>query len=212
MTRPLVSIVVILALSNVATSAAAPPTREASLKVVQDVPADVQAELDLTWSRFLDHFGSRRGCFDDVSVVLVPQVRGGDARYVIDERLIEIQIPTTPARFRESFAHELAHHVEHTCPEFVELKAVLQPRLGGLYGAWSSGAVWEEIPSELWAEGVVQLVNGVRILHADDMPVDASVIRLIEAWARSEGSRSISKLRGPRQPGSRAWHWSGRLR
>lgn len=113
MIRRLAALVAILMVCSTATSAVGRPSLRADLVVVRDVPADVQAELDVTWSRFLDRFGSRRTCFEDVSVDLVRQVQGGDARYVIDKRLIEIQIPTTPARFRESFAHELAHHL--TC-------------------------------------------------------------------------------------------------
>ncbi len=163
-----------------------PPSQRADLIVVQDVPPEVQAELDATWSRFLARFGSRRNCFGDVSVMLVRQVDGGDARYVIDERRIEVQIPTTPKRFRESVVHELAHHVEHTCSDFAELKAVLHSLLGGPQRSWSGGGVWEEIPSELWAEAAVQLVNGERVRHARDMPVDATVIEVVKAWASGD--------------------------
>jgi hypothetical protein len=154
----------------------------AELNVVQDVPADVQAEIDVTWSRFNESFRARRACFTDVVIVLVPEVKGGDARY-LDGR-IEIEIPTTPGRFRESFAHELAHHVERTCPEFAELREVLHPRFGGAERAWSGGDVWEETPSELWAEAVVELVNGVRLLHEPEMPIEPSVVALVDAWGR----------------------------
>ena len=92
--------------------------------------------------------------------------------------------PRRQARFRESFAHELAHHVERTCPEFAELRDVLHPRFGGPARAWFGGDVWEETPSELWAEAVVELVNGVRLLHEPEMPIDPSVVALADAWGR----------------------------
>ena len=109
-------------------------------------------------------------------------IDGGDARYVGDEALIEIQIPTTPARFRESLAHELAHHVERTCDDFDELQAALRPEFGGSNRPWTGGDVWEEIPSELWAEGVVLLLNGERLLHGDNMPIGQAAIDSIAAW------------------------------
>lgn len=163
---------------------------DAELIALQDVPADVRAELDLTWGHFLDRFEARTECFDDVSVELVRAVDGGDARYVVDENLIEIEIPTTPARFRESLAHELGHHIEHTCSDFAALRDELQPLLGGPDRAWAGGEVWEETPSELWAEAVVQLVNGERIRHADEVVVEPAVIDLIRSWGLGRYSRA----------------------
>ena len=98
----------------------------------------------------------------------------------------EIQIPTTPARFRESVAHELAHHVEHACGQFGDLRSALHPQLGRPGSPWAGGRVWEEVPSERWAEAVVELVNGERIRHVDEVTVDDDVIAAIAAWARGE--------------------------
>jgi len=154
----------------------------AELTAVQDVPDDVQAELDAGWGRFTDRFAGRLTCIDDVSVELVRSIDGGDARYVVADAHIEIEIPTTPARFRESFVHELAHHVEHTCAEFVPLRDALHPELGHPGEPWAGGPVWEDDPSEQWAEAVVELVNGERVRHDDEIAVDPSVVALIEAW------------------------------
>ena len=159
----------------------------ARLHTVQDLPDDVQAELDVTWRRFVDRFDARTGCVDDVSVELVRAIDGGDARYVIDGSVIEIKIPTTPSRFRESLVHELAHHVEYTCGEFAELRRALHPQLGDPEAPWAGGDDWEETPSERWAEAVVLLVNGERIRHTDEIPVDPAVVALVEAWAGGAG-------------------------
>ncbi len=161
---------------------------EGDLVVVQDVPADVRAELDVTWQRFLDHFGSRRTCWADVSVVLVVDVVDGDARYVTADARIEIEIPTTPARFRESLAHELAHHVEHTCVEFETLESTLLPALGG--GDWFAGDTWDQVPSERYAEAVVELVNGERIRHLDRIQVAPVVVAAISEWGAGDPQRT----------------------
>ena len=164
---------------------------DGELIVEQDVPLDVQAELDATWGRFIEAFAARRTCFADVSVELVRDVLGGDARYVTSEARIEIEIPTTPARFSESLVHELGHHVERTCSEFADMKAAMLARLGVSDDAWTGGDVWEQTPSEIWAEGVVGLVNGERVLHGDEMPLDSSVVALIEAWAQGHDIGSV---------------------
>jgi len=152
------------------------------LRFVQDVPADVRSETEATFARFLDRFAGRASCLDDVSVELVRGVDDGDARYLTGDRRIEIQIPTTPRRYQESLAHELAHHLERTCDEFESLRRALEPLLGGDGVPWSGGPVWEEIPSERFAEAVVELVNGERIRHVDTMPIDSAVLDLVGRW------------------------------
>ena len=148
----------------------------------QQVPADVRRETGATWAAFTARFAARADCWDDVSIELVRVVDGGDARYVAADARIEIRIPTTPARYRESLVHELAHHVERTCADFVSLRSALGPLLAGGTDTWFSGATWEAVPSERYAEAVVELVNEQRIRHEDDVPVDDEVIALVERW------------------------------
>ena len=159
---------------------------EPRLLFVQDVPADVRRASDATFERFLHRFAGRVGCVDDVSVELVRAVEDGDARYVAGRRRIEIQIPTTPARYEESLAHELAHHLERTCGEFESLRSVLEPMLGGDGVPWSGGPIWEEIPSERFAEAVVELVNGERIRHTDTVVVEPAAREVIARWGTGE--------------------------
>lgn len=154
-----------------------------SLVAKQDVPDDVQVELDTTWSAFTDRFGGRHRCIGDVNVRLVSHLEDGDARYDASEEAIEIRIPTTPARFRESLVHELAHHTERSCGAFDELREQLHPLLGGVDVPWASGPVWYDVPSERFAEHVVHLVNGTRIRHTEEIDIDADVLLLIAAWA-----------------------------
>lgn len=156
------------------------------LVVTQAVPADVRAEIDETWERYRHRFAARLACVPDATLFLVRDVEGGDARYLAEEARIEIEIPTTPARFRESLAHELAHHIDHTCPAFAELRAALQRRLGGDDRPWATGDVWTEIPAETWAEAFVEATLGERIRHAEELPIGDDVTALVRAWAAGE--------------------------
>jgi hypothetical protein len=161
---------------------------DGELVFVQDAPADVRAETAVVWDRFRDRFDARASCWDDVSVELVRSVVDGDARYVASAARIEIQIPTTPERYRESLVHELAHHVDQTCDEFDDLRSLLAPRLGASGSGWSEGAVWHEIPAERFAESVVELVNGERVRHVDEVPVDGAIVAMVASWGSGADS------------------------
>lgn len=149
----------------------------------QPVPDDVTLELVTVWQGFLELFQQRADCIPDVTVWLVDDVTGGDARYLPVESRIEVAIPTSPRRFRESVAHELAHHLEHGCAEFSELRDALSDELDPTGSGWHAGDRWEEIPSERWAEHVVHLVNGERVRFADDIPLFPAVLDEITRWA-----------------------------
>lgn len=164
-------------------SAACAPNGEGLLRSDQQLPVDVRAEIATVEQRFVDAFERRLGCVPPATLRLVGAVVGGDARYVVGDRRIEIAIPTTPARFRESLVHELAHHVEATCDDFDELRTSLAPLFGDSTEGWTAGTTWEEVPAELWAETVVLVVNGDRLLHADDMPLPPGAVEVVEAWA-----------------------------
>ena len=182
----LAAIAVVAATTFVAVGAARGDGSPPRLRFEQDVPADVRRISDATFERFLHHFAGRAKCVDDVTVELVRAVDDGDARYVAGGRRIEIQIPTTPARYEESLAHELAHHLERTCEEFESLRSALEPMLGGDGVPWSGGPIWEEIPSERFAEAVVDLVNDERIRHTDTVVVEPAAREVIARWGTGE--------------------------
>lgn len=156
------------------------------LRFTQDVPADVLSASASVWTSFRERFHGRLACIDDVTVTLERSVEGGDARYVTAETRIEIEIPTTPSRFEESLAHELAHHLERNCSEIAPLRAQIAGLLDAADQPWSTGAAWAETPSERFAEAVVELVNGTRVRHVDTMPVEPEVVRLIARWGSGE--------------------------
>ena len=157
------------------------------VRLVQHVPDDVEREARAAVARFASVFAARRGCIPTAEVVLVREIEGGDARYLAEDAIVEIQIPTTPARFRESLVHELAHHVELTCPAFGELRAAWLA--GVAETAWSGQERWEDRPSEQWAETVVEIVLGERRLHGDEMSLDAERSAAAAAWIAGDASR-----------------------
>lgn len=149
------------------------------IRFTQPVPVDVDTNARAAVASFVALLGARRDCVGTAEVVLVRDVAGGDARYLATDGTVEIEIPTTPARFRESLIHELAHHVEHRCPDFDRLR---RSYVGRTAIVWTGQERWEERPSEQWAELVVELVLGERMLHGDEMSIDPVLVELVADW------------------------------
>ena len=75
------------------------------------------------------------------------------------------------------------HHIEHTCPAFDGLRTEIVRALDVPPTTWFHGDTWETTPSEIFAEGVVELVNGERVRHADAVVVTDEILTLIDHWA-----------------------------
>lgn len=152
----------------------------------QDLPADVLAEVEAVLADL--HVASDRSiaqrCDPDVSLLLVSQVTDGDARYVASEKRIEIEIPTSPRRFRDSLVHELAHHLDAHCEDASEMREAWLAQTDEPGQAWTSGD-WADRPSEQFAETVVQVVLEERVRHGRSMPLPEFAEELVRTWLQS---------------------------
>jgi hypothetical protein len=159
-------------------------SRPADLSVTGTSPADLRALVVETWDRFVEAFPARRSCLAPVTV------RGAwelddRASYDPGRRLITVRIPGTAPNLRASLVHEFAHHMEFTCPEQRDVRvAFLSAQELPPSASWFEGASWETIPSEQFAEAVVQVVLG-RPAHPA-MLIQPGSIALLRAWGRGE--------------------------
>lgn len=144
------------------------------------VPEAVEAEVRATVADVVAVFASRRDCIGGAELELVRELEGGDARYLPSEHLIRIEIPTSPRRFRESLVHELAHHIERSCPDAEVLRADLMTAVDAT--SWTGQERWEDRPSELWAEAVVEIVLGERVRFQRSVPLDDGVVDAARRW------------------------------
>jgi hypothetical protein len=113
-------------------------------------------------------------------VVLVADVPDGDARYFPAEASIEIEIPTSPRRFRDSLVHELAHHVERRCPDFPDVRDEILALTAA--DSWTGQPRWADRPAELWAESVVEVVLAERVRFGRTVPLDPAVVDAVRRW------------------------------
>ncbi len=151
------------------------------IRIVQDVPAEVTGIVQDVWRDLEERLAWAAECMAPVEVFLSRDVPDGAARYRADEQLIEVQIPTSPARFRESLVHELGHHIDATCSGLEQVRSeftMAQDLDPG--GPWNDGEAWESTPAEHFAEAVVAIVNHERLLHEDRIVLFTSSLEIVE--------------------------------
>lgn len=155
-----------------------------SIQPRQSLPDDVSELTASTWLAFERSFPSQAGCLSDVELALVDDVPGGAADYVAAERLIRIEIPTSPRRYVESLTHELAHHLDAVCEAEAAIGAAFRQAQGiAADTPWERQEAWEDRPMEQFAETVVEYVTGDRYTHADIIEVSGEALAVVRAWA-----------------------------
>jgi len=176
-------------LSRQTRSAAARPR----LIVDESVGADLQALAQDTWGQFLTAFAGRAGCFGDVRL---------RASYDLDSRgdydpataTVTVRVPGAPAMLQSALLHEWAHHVEFQCPAHQALRpAFLSAQRLPPDTPWRPAdtpaelpaSEWAAIPSEQYAEAVIELVLGSRPIPTP-AHVTPEAVQVIKAWAAGE--------------------------
>ena len=157
-------------------------TAAPSMVFAEDTPQDLQ-ELGLeVWDEFLAVFPNQVGCIGQVTLEGDWTLEGSRAYYLPDDAKVVLEIPATAAHLRHSLVHELAHHVEHACPDHAELRsAFLQAQNLPPGTPWFEGPSWEDTPSEQYAEAAVRLVL-VRPVVNYRLSLTPEAIEAVRAW------------------------------
>jgi hypothetical protein len=178
------TLLVVVAAASLAVMAPADgfAARRPSLSFAPDTPQDVEALARRTWVLFTDAFAARWDCLDGMTV------RGAwrltdRAEYEPDQRLATVRIPGAAPNLQASLVHEFAHHLEFSCPDIAGLRHRFLAAQGlAPTTPWFSGASWDRIPSEQFAEAAVVAVLG-RTAHVRTYTSPAAV-RAIRAWGQ----------------------------
>jgi hypothetical protein len=153
-----------------------------------DVPQDLRELADGVFAAFEERFPARLACMGDVHLVPVWDGLEDRARYLPEAAVIEIRVPATANLLRDSLVHEIAHHLEFTCPEIDEVRpAFLEAQGHSASADWFAGDRWEDVPSEQFAEAVVQVVLGERQQHRLTMPIGTAAVEVVASWGAGEG-------------------------
>lgn len=153
------------------------------LTMDESVPNDLEALAGEVWTRFLAAFPNQHDCIGEVTLVAAWEL---DDRAQLDpeSRRISLRVPATAPQLTESIIHELGHALEFSCPDQHTIRDRFREAAGFSAGAdWFESGAWEDVPSEHWAETVVQYVVGFRLAHAGRVPVKADALDLVAGWA-----------------------------
>lgn len=149
-----------------------------------DLPEELAELTESTWNRFEAAFPAQSGCLTDVELELVPEVAVGAAEYLVAERLIRIQIPTSPRRYAEALTHELAHHIDAVCDGEFTIGSAFRVAQGfGPEISWECVDAWERRPMEHFAETVVEYVTADRHSHSGIIEVSPAALDIVRHWA-----------------------------
>ena len=169
------------------------PAHPPRLLVGKSVGADFEALALATWDRFLWILRARQDCFGDVRLEAAYQL-DSRAGYDPDTATATVRVPGTVAMLQSGLIHEWAHHVEFQCPAHQELRPAFLAAQGlPADTPWRpSGKTtdvnaeeWASIPSEQYAEAMVELVLGGRPIPTGAR-VSPGAIRVLETWARGD--------------------------
>jgi hypothetical protein len=161
---------------------AAPATP--ALAFGENTPDDLRALASETYQTVVEAFPARKDCLG--RLVLSGAWELDDrATYVPDRGEITVRIPATARQLEVSIVHEVAHHLEFSCPA----QAGIRPAFLNAQGFdpsddWFEGASWETTPSEQWATAVVIHVLG-RPDERARVTIDARTLDVVRDWANS---------------------------
>ncbi len=146
-----------------------------------NTPDDLRGLVDDVFDRFREAFPAAAECIGEVRLEgdwdLADQ---GEYRALT--ATITVGIPGPPSRLSHTIVHELAHHLEAACPTQVELRGPFLTAQGFAPGTdWFAGDQWEDIPSEQFAEAVVQVVLGWPAVHYR-MDLSPEAVELVRRW------------------------------
>ena len=120
-----------------------------------------------TWSRFLAVFAPLAPCLPDVHL-RASYTLPARAGYDPDAATVTVRVPGSAARLRAALIHEWAHHLEFQCPQALE--GFRSPFLAAEgfppHAVWrpadadTAADHWADLPSEHFAEAVIELVLG----------------------------------------------------
>ena len=153
------------------------------LVVDASVATDFARVAEEDWALFVDGFPAHRDCIGQVTLV-ADYALDDLAKYDPSTRTIAVRVPAPEVLLDRALVHELAHHLEFVCPAHIDVRVKFLAALGRSGADWFVGEEWGRIPSEIFAEGVVEYVLNERgRVHTNIGLIEQSAVDVIVEWA-----------------------------
>lgn len=153
------------------------------LVIDESVAADFADVARDDWSKFVSAFPALDDCIGRVMLV-ADYTLDDRAKYHPDSQTMTVRVPGPRALLDSAVVHELAHHLEVSCPSHADMRPEFLAALGRSDAGWFTGAEWGVIPSEIFAEAVVEYVLDERgTVHTDMGLIEPAAVDVVIAWA-----------------------------
>lgn len=174
---PMRGLLVVLAVAAVA---CAPP----GVTLGDDMPADLAEVVTVAFDEMVEELDAHTSCLDGLTVEHAWEM-ADRAAYDPDTTTIVLRVPATANELEFSLAHEIAHHLEQSCPAQEEIRPAFLSAQGLPDStAWFEGDTWEETPSEQFATALGMVLTG----GTDDrrrVPVTEPALEVVTDWVGS---------------------------
>lgn len=176
---------VVAAIALVLLPSACGASREAEaagLVIGDTVAADFAALAVDTFTRFAEAAPALEACLGSPRLEAASQLDDA-ALYDQASRTIYVRVPATAPSLRASLTHELAHHVELACPTHEKLRTAFLAAQGHDPATpWFDAGRWEGVPSEEFAEAVVEVIEGRRSRNQGTVVLAPEAVAVVARW------------------------------
>jgi hypothetical protein len=167
-------------IARIATDSGSSP----ELIIDDSVAADFTAVARADWHAFVTAFPALEDCIGQVTLV-ADYTLDDRAKYNPETQTMAVRVPGPRVLLDRAVIHELAHHLEFSCTSQTEMRPVFLSALGRSADEWFDGTEWGLIPSEIFAEAVVEYVLDERgSVHTDLGLIDQAAVDVVVDWAR----------------------------
>ena len=170
----------------VAACASAAGNDSGALTMGESVASDLAALAQETFEEFAVAAPAAAACMGDVR--LEASRRLDDlARYDQGTATIEVRVPANAASLEGSLIHELAHHLEVSCPSHAEFRPAFLAAQGHPANTpWFADVAWEQKPSEQFAEAVVVATLSNRRRNQLRIQLTPDALTVVRDWLQAE--------------------------
>lgn len=163
---------------------------EPELALDASVATDFAELATTTFDDFVAHAPGIARCIGTVRLAAASEL-DELAYYSADLETITVRVPATAPSLRDSLVHELAHHVEASCPSHLALRPeFLEAQGHGPDQPWFTAQAWADTPSEEFAEAVVASVLGERRRHLSRIRIEPPALAIVAEWLKQDAAAS----------------------
>jgi hypothetical protein len=157
-----------------------------ALTIGESVASDLAALAEETVDAFLVAAPAASACMGELRLEAAPEL-DDLARYDQSTATVAVRVPATAASLEGSLIHELAHHLEVSCPSHVDFRPVFLAAQGHPPGTpWFGETAWQLKPSEQFAEAVVAATLPTRRRNQLRIQLTPEALEATRNWLQAE--------------------------